>query len=107
LPGLFYCRGRAGPAVLLDAHGPRVCAGPSREGNIMTETYSKSRQQAEKAFGATQTQFFANAHAVEELDSITKARDDKTARLREARLQRDLQDSLKPAAAPSKRVKKP
>jgi hypothetical protein len=73
----------------------------------MTETYSKSRQQAEKAFGATQTQFFANAHAVEELDSITKARDDKTARLREARLQRDLQESLKPASPSSKRAKKP
>ncbi|WP_037088101.1 hypothetical protein [Neorhizobium vignae] len=57
----------------------------------MTQTHSKSRQQAEIAFGQTQTEFFARAHAVEELDSIVKAREVKTLRLREARLAKEAQ----------------
>jgi hypothetical protein len=51
----------------------------------MTQTHSK----AEIAFGQTQTEFFARAHAVEELDSIVKAREVKTLRLREARLAKE------------------
>jgi hypothetical protein len=58
----------------------------------MTENYSKSRQQAEIAFGNTQKQFFAKNSAVEELDSITQAREEKTQRLREARLAKEQQD---------------
>lgn len=73
----------------------------------MTQTHSKSRQQAEIAFGATQSNFFAKSHAVEELISIAQAREDKTLRLREARLAKELQDSLLPAAKPApKRAKK-
>lgn len=73
----------------------------------MTETHSRSRQQAEIAFGATQSQFFAKGHAVEEMNSIIEAREDKTLRLREARLAKELQDSLMPAAKPiSRRIKK-
>ena len=45
LPGLFCFRSRVEP---------------SRIGANMTETYSKSRQRAEIAFGSVQTQFFAN-----------------------------------------------
>lgn len=72
----------------------------------MIEKHSKSRQQAEIAFGATQSQFFAKGHAVEELNSLVQAREDKTLRLREARLAKELQDSLMPATKPgSKRVK--
>ena len=55
----------------------------------MTETYSKSRQQAETAFGNLQTEFFAKSNAAEELASIAQARDAKTARLREARLAKE------------------
>jgi hypothetical protein len=55
----------------------------------MTQTQSKSRQKAELALALTQTQFFARGHAVEELDSITQARDAKTMRLREARLTKE------------------
>ncbi|MDR6819968.1 hypothetical protein J2X76_005165 [Neorhizobium sp. 2083] len=55
----------------------------------MTETYSKSRQQAEAAFGNLQTEFFAKNNAAEELASIAQARDAKTARLREARLAKE------------------
>ncbi|MGF9693804.1 hypothetical protein AAIH46_13385 [Rhizobium sp. 0TCS1.26] len=55
----------------------------------MTQTQSKSRQKAELALALTQTQFFARGHAVEEMDSITQARDAKTMRLREARLSKE------------------
>ncbi|MDI7863842.1 hypothetical protein MRS76_17970 [Rhizobiaceae bacterium n13] len=72
----------------------------------MTETHSKPRQQAEIAFGRTQSQFFARERALDELDAIVAARDEKTLRLREARLAKELQDSLLPPAKPSKRVKK-
>lgn len=58
----------------------------------MTETYSKSRQQAEIAFGDVQTQFFAKNNAVEELESEAEHRDAKTVRLREARLAKELAD---------------
>ncbi len=66
----------------------------------MSEQYSKSRQQAEIAFGKTQSQFFARGQAFEELDSITAARNEKTARLREARLAKEAEDSLALAAKP-------
>ena len=77
----------------------------------MTQTHSKSRQQAEIAFSATQSNFFAKGHAVEELISIAQAREDKTLRLREARIAKELQDSLLAAAKPApkpapKRAKK-
>lgn len=72
----------------------------------MTETYSKSRQQAEIEFGAAQSQFFAKGHAVDELNSIARARDEKTLRLREARLAKELEDGGPPSKKPSKRVKK-
>jgi len=58
----------------------------------MTETYSKSRQQAEVAFGNLQTEFFAKNSAVEELESVAQARDAKTFRLREARLAKEQAD---------------
>ncbi len=67
----------------------------------MTERYSKPRQQAEIAFGKTQTEFFARGQALEELDSIAVARDEKTLRLREARLAKELQDSIAVAAKPA------
>ncbi|TCP82748.1 hypothetical protein C8J31_11081 [Rhizobium sp. PP-CC-2G-626] len=55
----------------------------------MSETYSKSRQQAEIAFGLTQAPFFGHSKAVEELDSIVQTREAKTLRLREARLAKE------------------
>jgi hypothetical protein len=65
----------------------------------MTETYSKSRQQAEIAFGKTQTEFFARGQAVEALDLIAQARDEKTLRLREARKAKEVADRMLPAAS--------
>jgi hypothetical protein len=73
----------------------------------MTQTHSKSRQQAEIAFGHTQTEFFARAHAVEELDSIVQAREAKTLRLREARLAKEAQGIAAAEALISRRLKKP
>ncbi|MBB4351761.1 hypothetical protein [Aliirhizobium cellulosilyticum] len=58
----------------------------------MTETYSKSRQQAETAFGNLQMEFFVKNNAAEELASMAQARDAKTIRLREARLAKELAD---------------
>jgi hypothetical protein len=67
----------------------------------MSEQYSKPRQQAEIAFGKTQSQFFARGRAFEELDSIAVARNEKTTRLREARLAKEQQDSIALAAKPA------
>lgn len=67
----------------------------------MTETRSKSRQQADAAFSLTQSQFFAQGHAVEELNAITQAREEKTLRLREARIAKELQESQSPVAKPA------
>lgn len=58
----------------------------------MIQTHSKSREKAEIAFANAQSQFFARNSAVEELDSIVLAREEKTRRLREARLAKELID---------------
>jgi hypothetical protein len=58
----------------------------------MSQTHSKSRQQAEIAFDNAQTQFFVRNSAVEELDSLVRAREEKTLRLREARLAKEVHD---------------
>ena len=60
----------------------------------MTQTHSRSRQTAELAFGKTQTEFFARGQAMDVLDSIAAARDEKTSRLREARKAKELIDRL-------------
>ena len=65
----------------------------------MTQTHSKSRQQAEIAFGNVQSQFFGRGNAVEERDVTIQAREDKTARLREARLAKETQDRSNAVAA--------
>jgi len=65
----------------------------------MTETYSKSRQQAETAFGTLQTEFFAKNNAADELQSVAQARDAKTVRLREARLAKEQADRMSATSA--------
>jgi len=54
------------------------------------ESHSKSRQQAEIAFGKAQSQFLAR----EREKAPVSARDEKTSRLREARLARESQERL-------------
>ena len=71
----------------------------------MTQTHSRSRQQAESAFTKVQSQFLTRDRAVEELDTIVQAREEKTLRLKEARLAKELQDRAGASAALlSKRV---
>ncbi|YCI06608.1 hypothetical protein M1D34_26480 (plasmid) [Ensifer sp. D2-11] len=65
----------------------------------MTQTLSKSRQQAEIAFGHAQSQFFARTAAVEEQAAMIQARDAKTLRLREARKAKELADRATATAA--------
>ena len=65
----------------------------------MTETHSKSRQLAEIAFGDTQKQLFARDRAVDELDAIIQAREQKTLRLREARKAKEANDLATATAA--------
>ncbi|KQW32001.1 hypothetical protein ASE36_07305 [Rhizobium sp. Root274] len=74
----------------------------------MTDNLTKSRQTAEAAFAKTQSQFLARGRAIDELDSITAARDEKTLRLREARLAKERQDRENVTAALlAKRAQKP
>jgi hypothetical protein len=72
----------------------------------MTQTHSRSRQTAEVAFGKTQTEFFARGQAMDVLDSIAAARDEKTTRLREARKAKELIDRLSATTSTSKRAKR-
>ena len=67
---------------------------------------SKSREHAEVAFGTLQSQFFARGHAVEENDYVTKSREDKTSRLREARLAKEEQDRLSALTKPAVKTRK-
>lgn len=72
----------------------------------MTEAFSKSRQQAEVAFGNVQSQFFSKNNAQEELKSEKQAREAKTFRLREARLAKEQAErTLATAALIAKRAK--
>lgn len=70
-------------------------------------THSKSRQQAEVAFGNAQSQFLARNNAVEEVDYVAQVREAKTLRLREARLAKEERERAAALAAPVvKRAKK-
>lgn len=66
----------------------------------MTETFSKSRQQAERAFAKAQSQFLARNRVIEERDLLVQAREEKILRLKEARLAKELGDSRSATAAP-------
>lgn len=55
----------------------------------MTQTRSKRRVEAELAFASSQTQFFARNKALDEQVSIAQSRAEKTARLRQAREERE------------------
>lgn len=65
----------------------------------MSQTHSKSRQTAEVAFANAQSQFVARNSATEELDTLALARAEKTRRLREARLAKELKDRETATAA--------
>jgi hypothetical protein len=67
--------------------------------NVMTQTQSKSRQKAESAFSKAQSQFLARTRAVEEHDMIVEARQENTARLKQARLAKEADDRARATAA--------
>lgn len=66
----------------------------------MRQQYSKARQQAEIAFAKVRSQFLARAQPVEELDLIVHARDEKTLRLKKARLAKEFEGSREDLCCP-------
>jgi hypothetical protein len=119
LPGLFYCRSpgafsseagtgsREENAIKQSARAVQRFletmdrfGRAAQPGTTMTETPSKSRQTADIAFGKAKSQFDARERVFAELDSMVGARDEKTLRLREARLAKELQDQLAASASP-------
>lgn len=69
----------------------------------MFQTHSKSRQQAEVAFSRAQSQFFARNNSVDAVNVLVRSREEKTLRLREARLAKELQDRAEaPVILPAK-----
>jgi len=63
----------------------------------------RSRDQAESSFSKTQTQFLARTRIVSEQDAAAHSRDEKTARLRELRLQKEAEAEAAAAVAPAKK----
>ncbi|MGV8937272.1 MAG: hypothetical protein ACOH2J_09130 [Allorhizobium sp.] len=55
----------------------------------MTQNSTKTREQAELAFGKTQTQFLNRNRTISEIDDVAAEREAKTARLREQRLEHE------------------
>ena len=68
----------------------------------MTVNSKKSRDQAETFFSKTQTQSMALNRIISEHDAVSQARDEKTARLRELRLEKEAEEL---AAAPADKRK--
>lgn len=68
-----------------------------REEHDLSENSNK-REQAESAFGKTQSQFMARNRVISEHDAVVRARDEKTLRLRELRLAKEADEAA--AAAP-------
>ena len=66
----------------------------------MTANSKKSRDQAETFFSKTQTQSMSLNRIISEQDAVSQARDAKTARLRELRLEKEASDIAIAAAAP-------
>lgn len=58
----------------------------------MTEPTSKSRQLAEIAFAEARSQFLARDPSTLDIDLVKQAHEEKTMRLRKARLARDAED---------------
>lgn len=71
----------------------------------LTDNAKKSREQAEASFSKTQTQFLALKRITSEHDAVSLAREAKTARLRELRLEKEAEE-LAAAGTASKRTGK-
>lgn len=64
----------------------------------MTETSKKNRDQAESIFSKTRTQSMSLDRINSERDAVSQAREAKTARLRELRLEKEADDIAATAA---------
>ena len=71
----------------------------------MTDNSKRSRDQAESMFSKTQTQALSLGRIISEQDAVSRARDEKTARLRELRLEKEAADQLAVAIAPAPKRK--
>ena len=71
----------------------------------MSANSRKPRDQAESAFSKTQTQSLSLGRIVSEQDAVSRAREEKTARLRELRLEKEAADQLATAIAPAPKRK--
>jgi len=60
--------------------------------------HGKSRQQSESAFTKVHSQLLARNRAIEEHDTMTKHREGKTLRLKNARLAKDADDRARATA---------
>jgi hypothetical protein len=70
---------------------PRTYAASQSEKPLF-QTHSKSRQQAEIAFSRAQSQFFARNTPLDVVDVLVRSREEKTLRLRQARLAKEQHD---------------
>ena len=68
----------------------------------MTVNSKKSRDQAETFFSKTQTQSMALNRIISEHDAVSQAREEKTARLRELRLEKEAEELATATAAQRK-----
>jgi hypothetical protein len=71
----------------------------------VTANSKKSRDQAETFFSKAQTQSMALNRIISEHDAVSQAREAKTARLRELRLEKEA-DELRAAPAPKSKGKR-
>ncbi|ATU94322.1 hypothetical protein B5P45_03980 [Phyllobacterium zundukense] len=66
----------------------------------MVENSKKTRDAAELSFSKTQTQALTRSRIISEQDALIQARDIKTARLRELRLDKEAEDATHVDANP-------
>lgn len=71
----------------------------------VTANSKKSRDQAETSFSKTQTQSMALNRIISEHDAVSQAREEKTARLRELRLEKEA-EALAEEPAPKRKAKR-
>ena len=86
MPGLFFLGSESGP-ILFSGSNP------------VSENSKRSRDQAETSFSKTQTQFLTRNRLISEQDAASQARDTKTARLRELRLEKEAEELIQANAA--------
>jgi hypothetical protein len=88
---------------LLPPHSPEPPARNSQD-MAMTKSFSSPRERAEAAFGKTQSQALARDRTISEIDAVTQARDEKTSRLRAARIAKEAEERAANAQTDAKKT---